>query len=376
MRILVDATGVNDGGGGICTYFLGLLAGWAQAGFDDEWCIVGMRNLPRAVDDLIGRGTVLRHGNPSVLPRILTQQIVLPWRRRWRPDVFLAMTPVIPMVPGRVPTVATVYDLRSLRCPDEFGALNRGYRRLAYRHGLTNADGLVAISAYAASEVAAVAPERPSPARVLTLGADHVDSWPRPPAVSGQGITFAHWSNKRPDVAIRAWRLLHDGHPAFTGVLQVVGAPAAVGEGLRSLAAGLGLDSAVAVHGYLPESDYRAVFASSEVVVMPSSMEGFGLPVAEAQRLGIPVVASAVGGMTEAGGDAALYSIDGTAASFAHLCAQALFDSRRRRQLVADGHDHARPLLWRETAESVRAELERTLSSPSPSPSRRRSPAQ
>jgi glycosyltransferase involved in cell wall biosynthesis len=375
MRILVDATGVNDGGGGICTYFLGLLAGWAQAGFDDEWCIVGMRNLPRAVDDLIGRGTVVRHGNPSVLPRILTQQVVLPatpWRRRWRPDVFLAMTPVIPMVPGRAPTVATVYDLRSLRCPEEFGALNRGYRRLAYRHGLTKADGLVAISAYAASEVAAMAPERRAVARVLTLGADHVDGWARPPAVSGQGITFAHWSNKRPDIAIRAWRLLHDGHPGFTGVLQVVGAPPAVRESLRSLAARLGLDSAVAVHGYLPESDYRAVFASSEVVVMPSSMEGFGLPVAEAQRLGIPVVASAVGGMTEAGGDAALYSIDGTAASFAHLCAEALFDGPRRRQLVADGYEHARGFLWRETAESVRAELERTLSRPG----RRRSPAQ
>jgi glycosyltransferase involved in cell wall biosynthesis len=375
MRILVDATGVNDGGGGICTYFLGLLSGWAQAAFDDEWCIVGMRNLPQAVDELIGCGTVVRHGSPSVLSRILTQQVVLPAtprRRRWQPDVFLAMTPVIPVVPGRAPTVATVYDLRSLRCPEEFGTLNRGYRRHAYRYGLTRADGLVAISAYAASEVAAIAPERRSPARVLTLGADHVDAWPRPPAVPGQGITFAHWSNKRPDVAIRAWRLLYDGHPGFAGVLQVVGAPPALRESLRSLAAGLGLDSAVAVHGYLPEPDYRALFASSEVVMMPTSMEGFGLPVAEAQRFGIPVVASAVGGMTEAGGNAALYSINCTATSFAHLCAEALFDCTRRRQLVADGLEHARAFLWRETAEAVRAELERTLSRPS----RRWSPAQ
>jgi glycosyltransferase involved in cell wall biosynthesis len=375
MRILVDATGVNEGGGGICTYFLGLLAGWAEAGFDDEWCIVGMRNLPGAVDELIGRGTVVRRGTPSVLSRIVTQQVVLPAtprRRRWRPDVFLALTPVIPLVRGRAPTIATVYDLRSLRCPEEFGALNRNYRRLAYRHGLTRADGLVAISAYAASEVAALAPDRLAPPRVLTLGADHVDGWPRPPVVAGQGITFAHWSNKRPDVAIRAWRLLHDDHPGFTGVLQVVGAPPEVRGSLRTLAAGLGLDSAVAVHGYLPESAYRALFASSEVVVMPSSMEGFGLPVAEAQRLGIPVVASAVGGITEAGGDAALYSVDGTPASFAQLCAEVLFDSPRRRELVAGGHEHARRFVWRETAEAVRAELERTLSRPS----RRRSPAQ
>ena len=41
---------------------------------------------------------------------------------------------------------------------------------------------------------------------------------------------------------------------------------------------------------------------------MPSFLEGFGLPVLEAQAVGTPVVCSDRGGLPEAGGDAALYA--------------------------------------------------------------------
>jgi len=368
MRILADATAVGEGGGGICTFLLGLLAGWTAAGFEDEWRVVGMSDLPRAVDDLVmSPGRVLRGRSPSVVHRILAQQVLLPAMAcgSWSPDVILATTPVIPVTPLRSPVVAMVHDLRSLRFPSEFTRLVRTYRRIAYRYGLARADGLLANSDFTRDEVQQVARHRRSNPVVISLGADHVDDWPAvspgPEDGQGHGITFAHWSNKRPDVAIRAWALLHDTDDAFAAKLHVVGGRAAEIGGLIRLSSELHINHLVQVHPFLPEHEYRDLFASSSVVLLPSTMEGFGLPVAEAQRLGIPVVATAVGGISEVGGDAALYSTDGSPSSFAALCAQILFDPGRRDELIRRGRERSGHFTWRSTAERTRCELERIV---------------
>jgi len=370
MRILVDATAVGEGGGGICTFLVGLLSGWNEAGFDDEWRVVGMDDLPKAVDGLVGQtGTVQRGAPPSAARRILTQQILLPVisrRRSWVPDVLFATTPVIPLVPSRIPRVAFVHDLRFLRFPTEFGRVTRGYRRFAYGYGLRHADGLVTNSGFTCREVQDVTENRrPTEPQVVYLAADHVDHWPFVKQDQGHGIAFAHWSNKRPEVAIQAWSVLRDQHPELSAPLHVVGAQPGAVAALARLASELKVADLVTIHPYLPEDEYRSLFASASVVLLPSTTEGFGLPVAEAQRLGIPVVASAVGGVSEVGGDGVLYSEDGTPSSFAALCGDVLFDPRAREDLIRRGRVNSRRFSWRATAELTRRELERCLSRPS-----------
>jgi glycosyltransferase involved in cell wall biosynthesis len=370
MRILVDATAVGEGGGGICTFLVGLLSGWSEAGFDDEWQIIGMDDLPQAVDGLVAhRGIVRRGASPSVARRVLTQQLVLPLisrRRSWIPDVLLATTPVIPVMPSRIPTVAVVYDLRFLMFPNEFQRVARTYRKVAYTHGLRHADGLIAISEFTCHEVQdAIKPRRPAAPQVVHLGADHVDQWPSVKMDQGHAIVFAHWSNKRPEVAIQAWALLRARHPGFSSQLNVVGTPSSEVTVLTRLASELGVADLVTIHPFLAEDEYRTLFASSSVVLVPSTTEGFGLPVVEAQRLGIPVVASAVGSVSEVGGDGVRYSGDGSASSFAAMCGDVLFDRHLREELIGRGRINASRFSWRSTAELTRREMERCLNGPS-----------
>lgn len=54
--------------------------------------------------------------------------------------------------------------------------------------------------------------------------------------------------------------------------------------------------------------DLPAIYAASDMVVYPSFMEGFGLPVAEALAMGKPVLTTRGGCFEEAGGDAAFYT--------------------------------------------------------------------
>ena len=58
--------------------------------------------------------------------------------------------------------------------------------------------------------------------------------------------------------------------------------------------------------GYLPRLHLAALMRCARFFVFPSLYEGFGLPVAEAMQLGVPVLTSAAGGLGEVAGNAAL----------------------------------------------------------------------
>lgn len=70
----------------------------------------------------------------------------------------------------------------------------------------------------------------------------------------------------------------------------------------------LGIGSAIRHLGRLPREQLIDVIRGAATVVIPSDAEGFGLPVVEALACGVPVVASDIPPLREAGGDAARYA--------------------------------------------------------------------
>ena len=67
---------------------------------------------------------------------------------------------------------------------------------------------------------------------------------------------------------------------------------------LRSLALELNVSDRVHI-GRVAQQDLPAILRSADVFVAPSWYESFGLPVVEAMSCGLPVVASAAGGMLD-----------------------------------------------------------------------------
>ena len=57
----------------------------------------------------------------------------------------------------------------------------------------------------------------------------------------------------------------------------------------------------------IQDSELTALYQMAEMMIYPSLYEGFGLPVAEAQACGCPVITSNISSLPEAGGDGALY---------------------------------------------------------------------
>src|SRR5690606_29064703 len=58
---------------------------------------------------------------------------------------------------------------------------------------------------------------------------------------------------------------------------------------------------------YVSERELRALYQNAYLLLYPSLNEGFGYPVLEAMKYGVPVVASSFTSIPEVCGDAALY---------------------------------------------------------------------
>ncbi len=101
--------------------------------------------------------------------------------------------------------------------------------------------------------------------------------------------------------ALFAYRMTAD--PSAT--LVVVGSPAEphYAIALRHYAAQLGLDGAVSFLSGISDAELAACYEVADVLVMLSAHEGFGVPLIEAMRQRVPVVARAAGAVAEVLGD-------------------------------------------------------------------------
>lgn len=83
--------------------------------------------------------------------------------------------------------------------------------------------------------------------------------------------------------------------------------------------------------------DVTELLAAADVAVLPSRWEGRSLLAQEALRLGVPLVATAVGGVPELVGNAAELVPYGDAPALADAVARLLLDPARRRELAEAG---------------------------------------
>jgi alpha-1,3-rhamnosyl/mannosyltransferase len=113
--------------------------------------------------------------------------------------------------------------------------------------------------------------------------------------------------------------------------------------------------------GNVEQADLEALYARARALVFPSLYEGFGLPVLEAMRRGVPVVTSALSALPEVAGEAAVYVEDPLdPAEVAAALEAALADRTRLRRL---GRERAARFTWERTAAGVAGVIRELLPS-------------
>ncbi|HXA55543.1 MAG TPA: glycosyltransferase family 1 protein [Solirubrobacteraceae bacterium] len=146
-------------------------------------------------------------------------------------------------------------------------------------------------------------------------------------------------------------------HPA--AMLVLPGRPTPHEQELRSLAAQLGVGAHVAFPDYVAEADLEGLYAAASCFAMPSLNEGFGLPLLEAMRHGVPVACSNVSAMPEVAGEAARYFDPRSAPEIAAALIALLDDEPLRRRLADAGRRRAAGFTWEATAQRTLESYER-----------------
>jgi L-malate glycosyltransferase len=112
--------------------------------------------------------------------------------------------------------------------------------------------------------------------------------------------------------------------------------------------------------GGVPQAQLNSAYAAADVLLSLSEHEGFCLPLLEAFHFGVPVVASAAGGMPEVGGDAVLWTDDDPAV-VAELLELAVNDGDLRAELQRRGRDRLADFSPDRSAEKVRGAVDAVL---------------
>jgi len=130
-------------------------------------------------------------------------------------------------------------------------------------------------------------------------------------------------------------------------------------EKIFELAKELKLEDRVVFTGFVEEEEKPCLIAGAKAFVFPSFYEGFGIPVLEAMSLGVPVVTSDEGSLSEVGGKAAIYCDPYKSERIAEAMGKVLkLNEKRRNEIIKEGFGQCSKFSWEKCAGKILEVLE------------------
>jgi glycosyltransferase involved in cell wall biosynthesis len=113
-----------------------------------------------------------------------------------------------------------------------------------------------------------------------------------------------------------------------------------------------GMENRIIFTDFISEKELDSLFRMADFLIYPSLYEGFGIPVLEAMRRGLPVITSNTTAMPEVAGDAA-YLVDPTnIEEMTSVMSELLQNRQRQEEMIEKGLERARSYTWQNVSES------------------------
>ncbi len=312
--------------------------------------------FPRA--ELVDSGIAAVHRSV----RILAEQFQLPWLvKRARIDVLWSPGYTAPAW-CPCPQAVSVLDMQYKHFPQDVSWLAARAMDVIYPLSARRSDAVVAISEFAKSEAVRFLGVPPEKVTVTLLAADPAfgePDGPPPPAVRGAPylLCVAHtYPHKNVGLLVKAFHRIAAEIPHR---LVLVGKPRFGEPEVAAALKGSPPGRVVRLPG-LRWRELIALYQGADLFVFPSLYEGFGLPVLEAMRAGVPVLTTREASIPEIGGEAVEYADGRDEAAFAAaLRAAALRPPEERARRAEVGRRRAEGFTWAASAECLWYVLQR-----------------
>lgn len=285
--------------------------------------------------------------------------------RKLRADVLLVPAPE-GLRRSTVPQVLLIHDLGPLMAPAVYGRARYARYLSTLGSSCRHAEQLVCVSRSTELDLLRWTPAALGKTRVahnaLQVRARLDEPASTPSSGREGGYTLyvgAALPHKNLDVLLEAYRHPIPGMPSRL----VLAGPDYAGEVAR-LMSRIPPGASITHRGFVPVDTLHDLYRKATVFAMPSVFEGFGIPVLEAMSFGVPVVASDIPGLREAGGSAAVYVPEPMSPrAWRQALAQvATADAGGARN--SEGIARAKGFSWERMAGTVRSALEDAMVGP------------
>ena len=301
----------------------------------------------------------------SIRPfRILVEQFSLPFiAKKYNVDVLWSPGYTAPAFCFS-PQAVTICDLQYKSYPEDMSSIERKTLDALVRTACKRCDAVITISEFSRQEVIKYNFAQGDKVFAVPLGvtknfscsvSDDISAADSVHILQKMGIEnpfllcVAHtYPHKNVDKLVDAFCLLEENLPHQ---LVLVG-KARRGENAvqASLANIKNSKRAVRLSG-LSDTELQVLYKNADVFVLPSSYEGFGLPVVEAMMAELPVITPKMASLPEVGGEYAFYVNSPEPSSFVQQISHVLtLPKKQRDKHICDARKWAAGFTWEQTA--------------------------
>lgn len=305
--------------------------------------------------------------------RVIYEQLFLPLRAK-KHDIEVLHSPgyTAPTV-APCPSVVTIYDLNFLRHPEDFSRLSALTLSVLVPMAAKRCDMIITLSKNSMRDIVAAldVPEKkvrviyPAPSESVSgHNGSGVDQARQRYGIRRKFILSVAASHPHKNLCrlVEAYHILRKEH-SIEHQLVLVGLKGRDHPRLLDLISKLSLESYVVVTGWISDGELQSLYSTADLFAFPSLYEGFGIPVLEAMKHGVPVVSSSASSLPEASGNATLVMDPCDVNQIAETILAALQNPELRTSLAERGERQASQFSWEQAARqtlSVYAEAMRS----------------
>lgn len=279
--------------------------------------------------------------------------------KKYKADVFFSPDGYLSLR-SKIPQVSVIHDLNFEHFPQDIPTVPRTYLRYFFPKFAKKASKIVTVSHYSRADIASVYGIHPSK---IDVGWNGVSDVFKPISEGEKAEIRNQYAEGKPYFlfvgAIHPRKNLKRLMQAFEMYVNKGGENHLVIVGENLWGKGTVYDDLIQpktkhqIHftGHLPLQELANVMASAFCFTYVPYFEGFGIPLVEAMRSGVPIIAGKLTSLPEVGGEAALYVNPFDVASIARAMLLIESDESMRQKLIELGLERSLLFDWNHTAE-------------------------
>lgn len=279
--------------------------------------------------------------------------------KREKPAVFLSPDGYIPLR-SKTPCISIIHDINFLHRPHDLPLLSRWYYNRFFPEFARRARIVGTVSEYSAGDIASNYGIERSSIKVVYNGANEkyapLDTLSkqttREKYTGGQPFfIFVGTMHPRKNIPnlLRAFDLFREKNTEPFRMVLVGSMSFLTGE-IDQVLRGMKHREDVVFTGRLEPADLHRLMASAEALVFVPFIEGFGIPMVEAMRCAVPVIASDATSLPEIAANAALYVSPHEPVNIAEAMHRLISEPGLKDNLSARGLERSRFFSWDKSA--------------------------